>query len=92
MANTVKVTISIDPDLLEKIDSFADENGMTRSGMIGLAAKQYLQACEAMPSMTQIIGKMANMFTDKFFKMSEQEQLEQIDMLEDQTNRILGKK
>lgn len=41
-----KVQISIDDKLLQRIDNFAEENYMSRSGLISLATAQYLNANE----------------------------------------------
>lgn len=43
-----KVQISIDDDLLQRIDSFADSNYMSRSGFFTLASCQYLNSNEMM--------------------------------------------
>lgn len=41
-----KVQISIDDKLLQRIDNFAEENYMSRSGLVSLATAQYLNANE----------------------------------------------
>ena len=43
----VKVNITLDEELLQRIESFADENYLTRSGLITLATSQYLNQAEA---------------------------------------------
>ena len=43
-----KVQISIDDELLQRIDSFADSNYMSRSGFFTLASCQYLNSNEMM--------------------------------------------
>ena len=40
----MKLQISMDDKLVERIDRYADENYMTRSGLITLAASQYLNS------------------------------------------------
>ena len=42
----MKVQISLNDALLERIDAYADENYMSRSGLLSLAATQYLNAQE----------------------------------------------
>ena len=91
MASATKVTISVEPKLLERIDNYADENGMTRSGFISLAVKKYLEAEAAMPSITKMMAKLAEMVGDKT-GMSDEEKLEQLNILEDNADRILGRK
>lgn len=54
-----KISISVREDLLERIDVYADNNGMTRSGLISLACSQYLNAVEAMPSVNKLLNAMA---------------------------------
>lgn len=43
----VKVNITLDEELLHRIESFADGNYLTRSGLITLATSQYLNHVEA---------------------------------------------
>ena len=44
MKYLMKLQISMDDKLVERIDRYADENYMTRSGLITLAASQYLNS------------------------------------------------
>ena len=41
-----KINISIDDNLLERIDKFAEENYMSRSGLFSMATAQYLNSNE----------------------------------------------
>lgn len=41
-----KVQISIDDSLLERIDNYADNNYLTRSGLVTIATNQYLNSVE----------------------------------------------
>ena len=60
MAETAKkLSFSMKYDLLERMDNYADENGLTRSGLIALAVTQYLNAMEAAPSVTKLLNAMA---------------------------------
>lgn len=43
----MKVQISLDDELMSRLDTCADENYMTRSGLISLACVQYLNQQEA---------------------------------------------
>ena len=43
-----KVQISIDDKLLDRIDSYADENYITRSGLISMGMSEYLNSKETM--------------------------------------------
>lgn len=55
-----KLNVTIREDLVERMDEYADENGMTRSGLIAVAVTQYLNAVEAMPSVTKLLNAMAS--------------------------------
>lgn len=50
----MKVGITIDDELLKRIDSFADENYMSRSGLLSVAATQYLNALEVQSAIKDI--------------------------------------
>lgn len=54
-----KLNVTIREDLLERMDEFADLNGMTRSGLIAVAVTQYLNAVEAMPSVNKLLAAMS---------------------------------
>lgn len=51
----MKVGITLDDALLQRADAFADENYMSRSGLISIALAQYLNAAEA----TKAVKEMA---------------------------------
>ena len=57
--NAKKLNVTIREDLLERMDNYADENGMTRSGLIAISVTQYLNAVEAMPSVNKLLKSMA---------------------------------
>lgn len=42
----MKVGITLDDKLLQRIDAYADENYMSRSGLLSLAATQFLNAAD----------------------------------------------
>lgn len=42
----MKVNITLDDKLLERLDNYADENYMSRSGLISLACTQYLNSAD----------------------------------------------
>lgn len=54
-----KLNITLREDLLDRMDNYADENGMTRSGLIAVAVTQYLNAVEAMPSVSKLLDAMS---------------------------------
>lgn len=59
---STKVNVTFDSDLLERIDAYADENGMTRSGFLAYAAKQFLNSVELMPATKNLMVNMAALF------------------------------
>lgn len=54
-----KLSITLREDLLQRMDDYADDNAMTRSGLIAVAVTQYLNAVEAMPSVNKLLNSMA---------------------------------
>lgn len=59
----MKVQISINDGLLERADNFADENYMSRSGLIAQALNQYLTQAEvaiAVKNMALALRKIAD--------------------------------
>lgn len=59
----MKVQITLDDELMKKIDNYADENYMSRSGLIGLACSQYLiqfQVNTAITNMAIAMRKIAD--------------------------------
>ena len=44
----MKVQVSLDDNLVERIDNYADANYMSRSGLISLATAQFLNQAEMM--------------------------------------------
>lgn len=44
----MKVNISLDDELMKRIDNYADDNYMSRSGLISLACTQFLNSQDAL--------------------------------------------
>lgn len=55
-----KLSVTIRTDLLERMDSYASANGLTRSSLISIAVSQYLSAIEAQPSINKLLNAMAS--------------------------------
>lgn len=59
----MKVGITLDDNLMKRIDDYADENYMSRSGLISLAVTQYLNAADvtrAVKDMALAMRKIAD--------------------------------
>lgn len=59
----MKVTITLDNELMNRIDNFVDKNYMSRSGFLSLCATQYLnnaQAVEAVKTLALAMSKIAD--------------------------------
>lgn len=55
-----RLNITLKPDLLERMDNYVAENGMSRSALISIAVNQYLNAVQAMPSVQKIFSGLAD--------------------------------
>lgn len=59
----LKINITIDEELLSRVDDYADENYMNRSSLISLATTQFLNAADvtsAIKSMAFAMRKIAD--------------------------------
>lgn len=59
----MKVQITLDDDLMSRVDNYADENYMSRSGLISLAVTQFLNAADvtrAVKDMSFAMRKIAD--------------------------------
>lgn len=59
----MKVNITLDDELMKRVDKYADENYMSRSGLISLAATQFLNASDvttAIKDMSIAMRKIAD--------------------------------
>lgn len=63
MAKAKKIQITLNEELLQRIDDIADENYMSRSGLISVATSQYINQLEGMKlvkSMSLAMKKIAD--------------------------------
>ena len=58
---SVKINISIRDDLLERADLYAEQNAVTRSGLISLALSQYLDAMQKKPVVADAFSHMGTL-------------------------------
>ena len=54
----MKLSISLDDNLVQRIDSFAKVNSISRSGFLAMAATQYLNQMQVLSSMPEIVQIM----------------------------------
>ena len=52
--NSVRVNLYISPNVLAKIDSFADEVGVSRSAAVSMIAREYFKTEEAAVAMKKL--------------------------------------
>lgn len=83
----MKVTISIDDALMERIDNYADENFMSRSGFITFACNEYLKQQEVFKLVRQMSNTM-KLIADK--GEVDAEVLAQLEQYEQVMSVILG--
>lgn len=50
----MKVNVTLDDELMKRVDEFADRNYMSRSGLISLATTQYLNSNEVIFAISDI--------------------------------------
>lgn len=84
----VKVNITLDEDLLQRIETYADENYLTRSGLITLAPSQFLlqaEASRAIVDMSLALRKIAETGTVS------DDQLKQLEDFERFARMLAGK-
>lgn len=75
----MKVQVSLDDNLVSRIDNYADANYMSRSGLISLATSQYLNSVEMImmvKDMSLAMRKIADTGTLDDETMSKLEDLE----------------
>lgn len=77
----MKVQISLDDNLMERLDNYADSNYLSRSGLISLACTQYLNSVEVLmlvKDMSLAVRKIADngiVDTDTMEKIDDFERL-----------------
>lgn len=80
MATAIKkVNISLDEELLAKIDKYADDNFMSRSGFVSLAANRYLAQVETLEYIKGMALAMRKIADNGFVDQETREQLEQFE-------------
>ena len=84
----MKISISMADNLLQRADEFADANGMTRSGLISVAVRTYINSMDAAPSVTQLLKELAA-FGAKGSDLSEEEKKDTLQHFEEEQQNLL---
>ena len=77
----IKVQLSIDENLIDRIDKYADENYMSRSGFFTLAASQFLNQAEVVFAIRDLSLAMQKIAKDKKIDDETLERLEDFERL-----------
>lgn len=75
----VKIQITLEQDLLDRIEAYADRNGLTRSSMLAYAATQLMRQDEALASMATVAASMRRIADSGEISDDDKKQLEQFE-------------
>lgn len=56
---SVRFNVTFSPDVFERVNSYCKSSGIPRSAFLQLAAGQYLDAVDAMPSVNKMLSAMS---------------------------------
>lgn len=54
-----KLSVSLEENLIDRMDKFAADRGLNRSGLIAVACTQFMDASEAMPGVNAMLAAFA---------------------------------
>lgn len=74
----MKVGITLDDELLKRIDTYADSMYMSRSGFLSVAATQYLNTLELQDALKSLSKAMNRIADSGKFDHESLEQLEEV--------------
>lgn len=77
----MKVQITLDDALMERVDAYADENYMSRSGLLSLAVTQYLNAADVTKAIKEMALCMRKIADNGTVDRETMEQLEDFERL-----------
>lgn len=77
----MKVNITLDDELMSRIDDYADRNYMSRSGLISLATTQYLNTNEMVLAISDMAVSMRKIADTGKLDNETMEQLEDFERL-----------
>lgn len=85
--NFVRVSVSIDKDLLRRADEWAMHNYLSRSGLISVALSAYLNAQQMGQAMSELTALVSKLVAEG----GSSEDFERLQKIEDMVNLIQGK-
>ena len=91
MERSKRINSTIPLDLLARMDAYQEKAGLTRSGLIVVAVRQYLDAQENLPTVMEALNTFTKLVGD-VSKLSPGEVEEQLKENEEILKRISGAK
>lgn len=76
-----KITISLDDNLLKRVDNYADDNYLSRSGLISLSLTQYLNSADVTKAIKDMAFAMRKIADNGVVDEDTQRQLEDFERL-----------
>lgn len=73
----VRINITIDDQLLARVDAFAQSHGFTRSGLMATAADTYMEAADKAPIARDQLSELFGIISDAFRAGTSTAELEQ---------------
>ncbi len=77
----MKVQVSLDDKLMERIDNYADNNYMSRSGLLSLAATQFLNQADVVAAINDMSLSMRKIADKGTIDNETMEQLEDFERI-----------
>lgn len=77
----MKVQITLDDELMKRVDTYADENYMSRSGLLSVAVTSYLNQAELSKAICDIAISMRKIADTGKVNHDDMEQLEDFERL-----------
>lgn len=77
----MKLQVSLDEELVKRIDTYADNNYMSRSGLISLACTQFLNSADVITAVNNLSVAMSKIADTGHIDSDTQKQLEDFERL-----------
>lgn len=87
-----RIQISIDDEVLQKVDAYVKSCGLSRSAFLALAATDYIKAKETAPIITGSFASMANIVNARMRgEISAEDAKQQLDDINESLKGLSGK-